>query len=372
MLSEDQLCLTGGIAVCAYYLFVWLLFRRARTLETVITLYDPPRDLSPAMLRYIWKERFDDRTFWAGVLSLVAKGLATLHSDGDSALIRATPTSDTPAALPKEEEILLRELVRGHMRKGVSLNMLSTKAALAVRDMAESLRRDAVGRWFTENRPFVIAGIFLSATALVLVANPHNKEQWGALVLALAVMAPGAFYLFFISQRLCDVLKAARQKLDWAVLSRETLLLIMILPCVAALILGGVVAGGTFGWQLVATTLFLAILNACALGIKTPTTEGKKVLTEIAGFRLFLKSVERLPMQRNDEPADHAGVYEKYLPYAIALEVEQAWGDRLLALTSTYHQNAGMQGAEAFYLGMWDGKPLEIVYKPEAPKSRSF
>jgi hypothetical protein len=78
-------------------------------------------------------------------------------------------------------------------------------------------------------------------------------------------------------------------------------------------------------------------------------------------------SVEQLPMQRTDEPSDRVGVYEKYLPYAVALEVEQAWGDRFVALTSTYHESAGAPGAEAFYLGMWNGKPLEIVYKPEAP-----
>jgi Predicted membrane protein (DUF2207) len=168
------------------------------------------------------------------------------------------------------------------------------------------------------------------------------------------------------------VLKVVRQNFEWAVLRRETLLLTMLGPCVAAIILGGVVVGGTFGWQTFAATLFLAVLNACCARIQTPTAEGNKVLTEIEGFRLFLKSVERLPMQRTDEPADHAGVYEKYLPYAVALEVEQAWGDRFLALTSTFHENAGVRGAEACYLGMSNGKPLEIVYKPEAPRSRGL
>jgi hypothetical protein len=96
------------------------------------------------------------------------------------------------------------------------------------------------------------------------------------------------------------------------------------------------------------------------------------LLTEIEGFRTFLNSVERLPMGRTDQPADHAGLYEKYLPYAIALEVEQAWGDRLIALTSTFHENASVPGAEAFYPGMWNGKPLEIIYKPEAPRRGSW
>ncbi|MGB8581666.1 MAG: hypothetical protein WCD47_12655 [Candidatus Sulfotelmatobacter sp.] len=193
------------------------------------------------------------------------------------------------------------------------------------------------------------------------------------LILGLAVMSPGAFYLFFISQRLWDVICAAGQHCDWAVLRREALLITMLLPCVAAIILGGVVVGGTFGWHVIAAIFFLAALTTLfLLGFKTPTQEGKQILIEIEGFRLFLRSVERFPMQRTDEPSDHAGVYEKYLPYAVALEVEQAWGDRFVALSSTYHQTAGVPGAEAFYLGMWNGKPLEIIYKPEAPRRGSI
>jgi len=38
-------------------------------------------------------------------------------------------------------------------------------------------------------------------------------------------MAPGAFYLFFVSLRVWDLLRALRQNFDRAVLRRETLLL---------------------------------------------------------------------------------------------------------------------------------------------------
>jgi hypothetical protein len=131
---------------------------------------------------------------------------------------------------------------------------------------------------------------------LCLVASPRNKEYWGALILGLAVMAPGAFYLFFVSLRVWDVICAARQHCDWAVLRREALLIAMLLPCLSAIIVGGVTVGGTFGWQAVAALLFLAVLNAFFfLRIKVPTQEGRQVLTEIEGFRLFLRAVDRFP-----------------------------------------------------------------------------
>ena len=84
--------------------------------------------------------------------------------------------------------------------------MLSSKTTLAAHDMAEALRQDAVGRWFTRKRPFVTGGVLLSAAALCTVASPRYKDQWGALIYGLVIMAPGAFYLFFISQRVWDVM----------------------------------------------------------------------------------------------------------------------------------------------------------------------
>ncbi len=372
MMSHGQFAITAIMTVCAYYAIAWFLFGRDRKLGTVVPLYDPPRNLSPAMLRYIWKKNFDERVFWAGILSLVAKGLATLHSEDGAAKLQACRAS-VQTGLPSDEEILQDELLRGHVRKGVAISMLDPRTMLAVTDMATALRRQAVGRWFTENRGFVIAGTVLSAIALCVVAGPESKEQWGVLLLGLAVMAPGAFYLFFLSLRARDLLRAARGNWDQAVLKRGVMVFAMLLPCLAAITLGAVVLGATFGWLFLAAAFFLALLNILLLQwMKAPTTEGTQVLTELEGFRLFLKSVERLPMQRLEPPGEHTGLYEKYLPYAVALEVEQLWGDRFVALASTTHENAGLPNAESFYLGMWDGKPLEIIYRPEAPKGRAF
>lgn len=367
------LAITAVVAVCAYYVFAWLLFGRDPKAGTLIPSYEPPRELSPAMIRYVWKEQFDDRTFWAGVLSLVAQGLATMHAENGATRLQPTEAADRKESLPKEEQILLDRLLRGRTRKGIVITMLDPRTALAASDMAASLHHSAVGRWFQENRIYVTVGICLSMAALFTVAQPRRLEQWVALGLALALMAPAAFYLFFLTMRVRDLFRSLRQKFDAAILRRCAIILGFIASCMAGIVLGGVVLGGDFGWPLIVVALFLTILNVLQLQwMKAPTQDGGKLLNEIEGFRLFLKSVERLPMQRSDAPSDKAGLYEKYLPYALALEVEQAWGDQFLALSSTFHQNAGLPGAESFSLGMWDGKPVEIVYRPEPAKGRGF
>jgi hypothetical protein len=373
MPANFTLAISAVLAVCAYYGFAWLLFERDPRAGVLVTAYEPPRNLSPAMVRYVWKERFDDRTFWAGVLSLVAKGLATMHAEDGATHLRPTEAANQKQSLPEEEEILLDRLLRGRPRKGIVITMLDSRTTLAAADMAASLHKNAVGRWFQENRMYVIVGICLSVAAYFAVAQPRWMEQWGVLVLALAMMAPAAFYLFFLAMRAHDLYRSLRQQFDTTLLWRGAGLLGFIVSCIAGIVLGAVVLAGNFGWLLIVVTIFLTLLNILqARWMKAPTQDGARLLTEIEGFRLFLKSVEHLPMQRSDAPGDNVGHYEKYLPYAVALEVEQAWGDQFLALASTFHQNAGVRGAESFYLGMWDGKPVEVVYRPELPKGRTF
>lgn len=373
MPGNFTLAVTAVAAVCVYYVIAWLLAGRDPKAGVLIPSYEPPRNLSPAMIRYVWRERFDDRTFWAGVLSLVAKGLATMHAENGATRLRPTEAANRKQPLPEEEQILLDRLLRGQPRKGIVITMLDPRTALAATDMAASLHRSAVGRWFQENRMYVTGGICLSVAALFAVAQPRRLEEWGVVALALAMMAPAAFYLFFLTMRARDLCRSLREKFDATLLWRGVGLLGFIVSCIASIVLGGVVLGGNFGWFLIVVAVFLTILNVLQLQwMKAPTPDGEKLLTEIKGFRLFLESVERLPMQRSDAPSDKPGLYEKYLPYAVALEVEQAWGDQFLALASTFHQNAGVPGAESFYLGMWDGKPVEIVYKAEPPKGRAF
>jgi hypothetical protein len=374
MPGNITLAITAVVAVCAYYTFAWLLFGRDPKPGIVMASYDPPRSLSPAMLRYVWKEGFDDRTFWAGVLSLVAKGLATMHAgDGGATRLQPTEAANRKQSLPDEEQILLDRLLRGRSRKGIVITMLDSRTALAASDMAAALHQSAVGRWFQENRIFVTGGVCLSTAALFAVAQPRRTEQWGVVLLALAMMAPAAFYLFFLAMRARDVFRSLRQQFDATLLWRSAGILTFIISCTAGIVLGAVVLGVNFGWPIIAVAAFLTILNVLQLQwMKAPTQDGEKLRTEIEGFRLFLESVERLPMQQSEAPRDKAGLYEKYLPYAVALEVEQSWSDQFVALAGTFHENAGLPGAESFYLGMWDGKPVEIVYKPQVPRGHGF
>ena len=368
MLPLDTYTITAVASVCVYFALAWAVMVRAPRRGTILPLYEVPEHLSPASLRYVWKGTFDDRVLWAAVLSLVSKGLATLKSDenGTPPRIAATESSNYPP-LPKEEKLLMDEMLSHRTRKGVQINMLDGRTAVIVSRMADLLRRDAMGAWFQENRACLIAGAVLSAIAIVVAARPRWQGEWFVLGISLAVMVPSAFYLPFLLMRIRDLYRATREKLDSQVAGRGAFLFSWVLACVAGLALGFIELGVTFGWPVLGVIALMTALNVSFLHfMRTPTEQGRKVLDEIEGFRLFLKEVDRLSMNRSDAPDEHVGLYEKYLPYAIALEVEQAWGDRFVAMASTFHQAAGLPNIQSHYLGMWNGKPLEIVYVPRS------
>lgn len=357
---NSAVALPAVLVVFAYYALLWLRAGNYRV-DSVATQYVPPQALSPAILRYVWKERFDDRTFWAAILSLVSKGLASLESNDGVSLLHKTEKAEQPRDLPFEELLLLTSLFKN--RKTVSVNIDNADTVHAVSSFAQELRRDAVGRWFSENRSSVISGAVLSVLAIIVVAMPHSIDQCGALILGMAIMAPAGYYAFFVLLRFVDLTRAALHHFEFSLLRRFGFLLFFFASCSSAFIIGSVVLGVNFSWQVVAVTGVLAAANvASLLWLRMPTEGGRKLLDQIEGFREFLKSVDRMPMDRPDAPDKHAGLYEKYLPYAVALEVEQQWSDSTIALTTSFHEHE-TAGVRPFYLGMWNGNPVEVVYK---------
>ncbi len=152
----DVLTIATAVAVFAYLFATWWRISRNPERGVRVTRYEPPMGLSPAMLRYVWKEAFDDRTFWAAALNLVAKGFATLEASNGDARLRPTVATAHAAALPEEEQVLLDRVLLHHGRKGAVISMLDGGTEYTVMSMAASLRKRAVGKWFRQNREHVV------------------------------------------------------------------------------------------------------------------------------------------------------------------------------------------------------------------------
>jgi uncharacterized membrane protein len=80
--------------------------------------------------------------------------------------------------------------------------------------------------------------------------------------------------------------------------------------------------------------------------ISAPTLEGRAVLDRIAGFKQYLSITERERLDRMTPPADTPEIFEKFLPFAIALGVENHWAERFASVLAA----AQAQGAQTGFL----------------------
>ena len=76
-MSPNLLTWIAAGAVCCYYVVMRSIEGRDPQRGTIVIRYEPPQVCPLRCSGTCGKRPYDDRTFWAGLLSLVAKGLET-------------------------------------------------------------------------------------------------------------------------------------------------------------------------------------------------------------------------------------------------------------------------------------------------------
>ncbi|HXO39065.1 MAG TPA: hypothetical protein VN872_10520, partial [Candidatus Acidoferrum sp.] len=63
--------------------------------------------------------------------------------------------------------------------------------------------------------------------------------------------------------------------------------------------------------------------------LRNHTAEGRRLRGEIEGFRQYLAGTEQDRLQRMNEPGKLVKIDPELIPYEIALDLREAWGDAL-------------------------------------------
>jgi uncharacterized membrane protein len=107
---------------------------------------------------------------------------------------------------------------------------------------------------------------------------------------------------------------------------------VFALPFAGGLIFVLFMLGGLVSWP---TSLALVAGGTLAYVfyhlLKAPTALGARAMAEINGFREFLNTAEKDRLEVLNPPQITPEVFEKFLPYAIALDCENRWSKRFEA-----------------------------------------
>jgi uncharacterized membrane protein YgcG len=343
--------LLGLLGLIAFYYVAWSRAGRNPRAGTVVPIFSPPDDLTPAGMRYVTKMGADNRTFAAALVDMGVRGHIKLVEEDRGWLSGKKMRLERlngGKPLSDEEETALDCLCR----PGESIMMEQknhTDFAAAKTSLAAILKTKYEGRMFNRNYGWAAAGLMLFiaalwASAATVVAATDGAEIWqigtvlGALVFTALLWL--AFHDSAVGKCLLSMLGAVAVSI--------------------AVTLGMPIIGAALnsGWYLplLLPALAIPLVISAFWWIAAPTREGRAVLDHIAGFKQYLSITERERLDRMTPvhpPPDTPEVFEQYLPYAIALAVENRWADRFQGVLAA----AQAQGQQGFYWYSGSGNP---------------
>jgi len=95
--------------------------------------------------------------------------------------------------------------------------------------------------------------------------------------------------------------------------------------------------------------------------LKAPTPHGRRLLDKVAGFRLYLEVAEKDELNLRNPPERTPELFEAYLPFALALEVEQPWAEQFADVFDRLRGETGSDWHPGWYAGRWDaGNPVKM------------
>ncbi|VXB36283.1 conserved membrane hypothetical protein [Luteimonas sp. 9C] len=278
------IALVGLLSLLAFGFQRWFAVGRDPKAGTIIVLYDPPDDLSPAALRHIEKNHTDTRAFSADVLSLAVARRLEIHRN--KKLLeedwRVERSAGEGRPVSAEQDALLTDL----FKDGDQLELDNTHASRMQTILAAHQKR-------------IKAAMKLRFPKGLYRYN--GKSLFGLLAILLGFGA--ATFTFGGGQGL--------------------------LPAIVIVVL-----------MVVAFFVFLFLIPAV-------TPDGRAMRDRIDGFKRYLTVADQQDLARLKGPGDdaplHADRFEFLLPYAVALEVEDAWTQKFTAAVGA----AAVAGATA-------------------------
>jgi hypothetical protein len=324
--SADSYWIVAAVAV--YYLCAWLLVGRKRAGGSITVRYAPPENLSPAGARYIYTMHSDGRSYAAIVAQLAAKKfLAIVPDKGQSTICVEKLTEDGRAvrSLPEEEKRVFDDLLEFNQRA-----RLRPPELRDVERIQTSLEKRLARAHFTRHLPWIGFGLLLTAAATVWLGMSSQLLGTGSL----DAWLPAAFTGFTVAMYAVwgyytwDQNRLALTLALRGIYRRRTLPLLLALVLVYPALWYFLMR--TIAPAFAATTTWLILLNGFAAPcLHNYTSQGRRVRNEIEGFRRFLAGTEQDRLQRLNAPGEKARVDLEMIPYAIALDLREAWGDEL-------------------------------------------
>jgi uncharacterized membrane protein YgcG len=316
--------LIGILGVGFYYLSTWSRVGRDPPAGTIIPLFGPPNDMSPAAVRYVDQLGFDNRAFTAAVVDLGVKG--HIRIDETPSFSQISSRSGGKQLALAESEMAQQLFSRGSPVALAQTNHVVVGGAKTA--LENRLSATYNGTLFTNNYGWSFLGLFLAAIAIAVILFAIASTKSGDEVAAgmVGTLVPGGVMLIANFIMMAGFTSHKRWN-GWIITG--TILWILCAIGGLAIIYG---LGGGVNLNLMIAALAAWIIEAVAMfafyWFKAPSKQGQQIRDQISGFREYLEVAEEDRLNTMNPPKKTPELFEKFLPYAIALDCENAWGKK--------------------------------------------
>lgn len=355
--------LVGLGVVVGYFVIAWVLVGRDPATGVVIPLFEPPDGLSPAACRFVSRMGFDKDCFSVALLSLGSHGCLSIEEKKGTYTLGKTGSPPEHAS-PGERKVF--EELLGSRREIAVKQTYHTTFSKAIKDLKKSLVKEFEGTLFHPNRRWFFGGVliaFVCLFATVLVGGGAEASlKAGFLTLWLSfwsIAVVGLVHGVVTAWRAVFTTPGSLAKavgVGTALFATLFAIPFVGFECFAIFML----AGATSVWMVPIVLGMVATVAVFYELIKAPTAAGRAIMDRIDGFRLYLSTAEQerleavtskaFASQASSSPQPRTlALFERFLPYAVALGVANAWADQFQDLieaasvtepdgsTHTYH-----------------------------------
>lgn len=342
------------LLIAIYYVWAWVKVGRDPPAGIIVPQFAPPDGLSPAACRYVARMKGDDRCFTAALVDLAVRGSIHIRWE-EGGWLRSDQTSlewtGKDVSLPDAEGAMVRSLFADDdmivLKQKNHLRLQTARVALD-----QALEDQCLGSILLRHKSHAQRGLACIPAAMLAVAFValFLRPDASLFVLAGPFIALIAMVAVVRFRALTKSTTGAARAGAWI----GYLSVIAIMGICGTLSLFDILFEDG-EWPVAIPLIALPLAIWAFSWIDSPTLEGRRLMDRIAGFRQYLNTTEEKRLDALHPPEKTPELFERYLPYAIALDAENRWAKRFetvlaaAAAHSTDHETSWYSGAGDFW-----------------------
>ena len=333
----------GLLILLVYYAVMWSKVGKDPEKGVIIPHYEPPKGYSPASMRFVEKMGYDNSCFAAALINLAVKGFLTITEDkknnytlaktgtdvemapGESALSKALFTSNDSIELKQSNHVKIGKAIEAHKM---------------------SLKNNYEKLYFVNNSTYFVLGIVITVIIIITAFLSKTSDTDPAALFLVVWLTGWTFGVVVLLKQVWSAWQAVFQNVLYVF--PAIFITLFSIPFVGAEIFVTYQLAELASFSIVFIVLLAVVVNWVFYELlKAPTLAGRDLLDKAEGFRNYIELAEKHELDYRHPKGRCPELFEAYLPYALALGVEQQWAKQFADILAT------ARTAEGAYSPSW-------------------